>query len=77
MVVDGVEAGGPAGLAHLNGGDIIINLGGAPVRDLTGLAQALDAALAMGNGSVVPLQVIRGGETRILYLERYWLTETP
>jgi serine protease Do len=26
---------------------------------------------------VIPLQVIRGGETRILYLERYWLTETP
>ncbi len=77
VVVDGVEAGGPAGLAHLNGGDIIISLGGAPVRDLTGLAQALDAALAKGNGSVVPLQVIRGGETRILYLERYWLTETP
>ena len=39
--------------------------------------QALDKALAKGNGSVVPLQVIRGGETRILYLERYWLTETP
>ena len=77
VVVDGVEAGGPAGLAHLNGGDIIISLGGAPVRDLTGLAQALDAALAKGNGSVLPLQVIRGGETRILYLERYWLTETP
>ena len=77
VVVDGVEAGGPAGLAHLGGGDIIISLGGVPVRDLTGLAQALDAALAQGNGSVVPLQVIRGGETRILYLERYWLTETP
>ena len=23
------------------------------------------------------LQVLRGPETRILYLERYWLTETP
>jgi len=77
VVVDGVEAGGPAGLAHLNGGDIIISLGGEPVRDLTGLAQALERALAKGNGSVVPLQVIRGDETRILYLERYWLTETP
>lgn len=77
VVVDGVEAGGPAGLAHLSGGDIIISLGGDPVRDLPGLAQALDKALAKGNGSVVPLQVIRGGETRILYLERYWLTETP
>ncbi|MCX7033876.1 MAG: PDZ domain-containing protein [Arenimonas sp.] len=77
VVVDGVEAGGPAGLAHLAGGDIIISLGGEPVRDLTGLAQALERALAKGNGSVVPLQVVRGGETRILYLERYWLTETP
>ena len=77
VVVDGVEAGGPAGLAHLGSGDIIISLGGEPVRDLPGLAQALDRALAKGNGSVVPVQVIRGGETRILYLERYWLTETP
>lgn len=77
VVVDGVEAGGPAGLAHLGTGDIIISLGGDPVRDLTDLAQALDKALAKGNGSVVPLQVIRGGETRILYLERYWLSETP
>jgi S1-C subfamily serine protease len=78
VVVDGVEAGGPAGLAHLQGGDIIISLGDQPVRDLPGLAAALDAALAKGNGSVIPLQVLRGPETRILYLERYWLTEkTP
>ena len=77
VVVDGVEAGGPAGLAHLQGGDIIISLGDAPVHDLAGLAAALDAALARGNGRVIPLQVLRGPETRILYLERYWLTETP
>jgi serine protease Do len=77
VVVDGVEAGGPAGLAHLQGGDVIISLADTPVRDLPGLAKALDAALAAGNGSVIPLQVIRGQETRILYLERYWLTEKP
>ncbi|HEU0152965.1 MAG TPA: PDZ domain-containing protein [Arenimonas sp.] len=77
VVVDGVEPGGPAGLAHLQGGDIIISLAGQAVRDPPALAAALDAALAKGNGSVIPLQVIRGGETRILYLERYWLTETP
>ena len=77
VVVDGVEAGGPAGLAHLQGGDIIISLADQPVRDLPGLAAALDTALAKGNGSVIPLQVLRGPETRILYLERYWLTETP
>ena len=28
-------------------------------------------------GRVIPVQVLRGQETRILYLERYWLTETP
>jgi S1-C subfamily serine protease len=77
VVVDGVEAGGPAGLAHLQGGDIIISLADQPVRDLSGLASALDTALAKGNGRVIPLQVLRGPETRILYLERYWLTETP
>lgn len=77
VVVDGVEAGGPAGLAHMQGGDIIISLADQPVRGLSDLNQALDAALAKGNGSVIPLQVIRGSETRILYLERYWLTEKP
>lgn len=77
VVVDGVEAGGPAGLAHMQGGDVIISLADQPVADLSDLNTALDAALAKGNGSVIPLQVIRGSETRILYLERYWLTETP
>ncbi|MFY2765102.1 PDZ domain-containing protein [Arenimonas sp. MALMAid1274] len=77
VIVDGVEAGGPAGLAHLQGGDVIISLADQPVRGLSDLNQALDAALAKGNGSVIPLQVIRGSETRILYLERYWLTEKP
>ena len=77
VLVDGVEAGGPAGLAHLQGGDVIIRLGDRAVDDLAGLAAALDAALAKGNGSVIPVQVIRGQEIRILYLERYWLTEKP
>jgi S1-C subfamily serine protease len=77
VVVDGVEAGGPAGLAHLKSGDIVVSLGDRAVGDVGGLAQALDAALANGNGSVIPLVVIRGQETRILYLERYWLTEKP
>src|SRR5690606_15724396 len=76
VLVDGVESGGPAGLAHLQGGDLIIRLGDYEVADLDGLGKALEAALAEGNGRVIPLQVIRGAETRILYLERYWLTET-
>ncbi|GGA76646.1 hypothetical protein GCM10011521_13610 [Arenimonas soli] len=77
VMVDGVEAGGPAGLAHLQRGDIIVRLGEQPVQDLGSLRTALDAALESGNGRVIPVQVLRGAETRILYLERYWLTETP
>lgn len=77
VLVEGVEAGGPAGLAHLQGGDLVVRLGELPVADLGGFARALDAALARGNGRVIPVEVIRGAETRILYLERYWLTETP
>jgi serine protease Do len=75
--IDGVESGGPAGLAHLQRGDIIVRLGEREVVDLASLQAALDAALAGGNGRVIPVQVLRGPETRILYLERYWLTETP
>lgn len=77
VMVDGVESGGPAGLAHLNRGDIIVRLGDTEVRDLDGLRDALDVALEAGNGRVIPLQVLRGAESRILYIERYWLTETP
>ncbi|HLS84600.1 MAG TPA: PDZ domain-containing protein [Arenimonas sp.] len=75
VLVDGVESGGPAGLAHLKPGDLVIRLGEQAVTDLDSLGKALDAALAQGNGRVIPLQVIRGAETRILYLERHWLTE--
>lgn len=75
--VDGVESGGPAGLAHLQRGDVIVRLGEREVGDLASLQVALDAALAAGNGRVIPVQVLRGPESRILYLERYWLTETP
>ncbi|HEX5693390.1 MAG TPA: PDZ domain-containing protein, partial [Arenimonas sp.] len=77
VMVDGVEAGGPAGLAHLRRGDIIVRLGDKAVADLPGLRAALDQALEEGNGRVIPVQVLRGAETRILYLERYWLTESP
>lgn len=76
VMVDGVEAGGPAGLAHLQRGDIIVRLGKQAVTGLGSLRTALDAALENGNGRVIPVQVLRGAETRILYLERYWLTET-
>ena len=81
VIVDGVESGGAAGLAHLRRGDVIVGLGAQPVRTPAQLSQALDAALAASGDALIPLQVVRGGDTRILYLERYWLdadaTEKP
>jgi len=73
VFIDGVESGGAAGLAHLKRGDVITRLGDEPVSTPTGLSKALEAALAAPDTGVIPLQVIRGNQTRILYLERYWL----
>jgi serine protease Do len=74
VIVDGVESGGAAGLAHLRRGDVIVRLGGRDVATPAQLTQALDAELAERGDELIPLQVVRGGDTRILYLERYWLT---
>jgi serine protease Do len=74
VYIDGVESGGAAGLAHLRRGDVIVRLGEAPVSNPTELSAALEHALAAPGTGLIPLQVIRGNQTRILYLERYWLT---
>jgi serine protease Do len=81
VIIDGVESGGAAGLAHLRRGDVIVRVGTHVVDTPAQLSQALDAELAASGDELIPLQVVRGGDTRILYLERYWLTadelETP
>jgi serine protease Do len=73
VFVDGVEGGGAAGLAHLRRGDVITRLGNADVSSPAELSKALAAALAAPGNGMIQLQVIRGNQTRILYLERYWL----
>jgi serine protease Do len=73
VFIDGVESGGAAGLAHLKRGDIITRLGDDPVSTPNELSRALEEALAAPGTGLIPLQVIRGNQTRILYLERYWL----
>jgi serine protease Do len=73
VFIDGVESGGAAGLAHLRRGDVIVRLRESPVRNPTELSTALEQALAAPGTGLIPLQVIRGNQTRILYLERYWL----
>lgn len=76
VLIDGVEPGGPAGLAHLQGGDLVIRLEHERVRDPQSLSQALDRALARNGERLIALEVIRGSETRIFYLDRTWLDIT-
>jgi S1-C subfamily serine protease len=76
VILDGVEGGGAAGLAHLKRRDVIIELDERPVGSPEELAAALTQAMAKPGGNLIPLQVIRGNQTRIVYLERYWLTST-
>ena len=73
VFIDGVESGGAAGLAHLRRGDVITRLGGRVVSNPTELSKALEASLASGSDNLIALEAIRGNQTRILFLERYWL----
>jgi serine protease Do len=73
VYIDGVESGGAAGLAHLRRGDVIVRLGESAISNPTELSAALERALAAPGTGLIPLQVIRGNQNRILYLERYWL----
>jgi len=73
VFVEGVESGGAAGLSHLRRSDVIIRLGDTDVHDPTGLSRALEQSLAARDDGLIPLTVIRGNQTKILFLERYWL----
>lgn len=73
VILDGVESGGPAGLAHLKRSDIIIRVGKTHVDDVETLRKALDTALAAKSNALIPIIVIRGSENRVLYLDPYWL----
>jgi S1-C subfamily serine protease len=75
VILDGVEAGGPAGLAHLQRSDIIIRVGQSDVSNLESLRKAIDAALAVKSDALIPIIVIRGSENRVLYLDPYWLSK--
>lgn len=75
VILDGVESGGPAGLAHLQRSDIIIRVGQNDVNNLESLRKAIDAALAVKSDALIPIIVIRGSENRVLYLDPYWLSK--
>jgi S1-C subfamily serine protease len=63
LLVVGVEPGGPAESGGLLIGDVLIALGGEPVRDTDDLRGLLGAKRV---GQATPVRVIRGGEPREL-----------
>ncbi|MGL6289473.1 MAG: PDZ domain-containing protein, partial [Silanimonas sp.] len=71
-----VEGGGAAGLAHLKAGDVVVRIGRQTVDGLDRLRPALQAALADG-GERFAVEILRRGETRIVQVERRWIPEQP
>jgi len=71
-----VEGGGAAGLAHLKAGDVLIRIDGQPVDGLDRLQPALAAALS-GDAERFSVDILRHGEARIVQIERRWIPETP
>jgi S1-C subfamily serine protease len=74
VILDGVESGGPAGLAHLQRSDIIVRVGKNNIDNVESLRKAVDSALAVKSNALIPIIVIRGSENRVLYLDPYWLS---
>ena len=70
-----VEGGGAAGLAHLKAGDVVVRIAGQTVDGLDRLRPALQAALAE-EGERFAIDVLRHGEARIVQVERRWIPET-
>jgi Tol biopolymer transport system component len=65
--LSGVRAGGPADQAGVKGGDIIVELGGKPIKNIYDYTYTMDA---LKIGEAVPLIVMRDGQ-------RVALTITP
>jgi serine protease Do len=74
VLVESVEPGGLAGLAHVARNDILLAVDGSPVADLDALRVAL-AAAQRGTAPSIVFTVRRDRDTRLLFLERDWLME--
>lgn len=63
LLLLGVEPGGPAEQAGAMIGDVLVGLGGAPLRDTDDLQRALGGDKV---GQPTPLRIVRGGEAKDL-----------
>jgi len=76
VLVQSVEPGGPAGLAHLRAGDVIVRIGGQRIDGLDSVGPALETVTDGEGPARIPVSILRQGEARILQLERHWFQET-
>jgi serine protease Do len=74
VLVESVEPGGLAGLAFVARNDILLEVDGRAVTDLDALRAAL-AAARRGTAPSIVFTVRRDRDTRLLFLNRDWLTE--
>jgi S1-C subfamily serine protease len=71
VILERVENGGFAGLAHLREADLLVNINGRSVRDLASFDTALMAA-KQSNEAKLSFLVMRGTDTRLLFVDAPW-----
>jgi S1-C subfamily serine protease len=71
VIIDRVESGGFAGLAHLQEGDLLIDLGGIAIADLSGFETAVQSA-QRSNVDKLSFLIMRGADTRLLFVDAPW-----
>ncbi|GAB3735987.1 hypothetical protein GCM10028794_16060 [Silanimonas algicola] len=76
VILQVVEGGGAAGLAHLKPGDVLVRLGEHAIDGLDDLRPALRTALS-GAEERFTVDILRQGEARIVHVERRWIPENP
>jgi len=74
VIVEQVQTGSPAGLAHLQVGDAIVSLDGEPIDDVMSFRIAFRKAQETDTPAIA-FEVRRGAESRLLYLDKSWLSE--
>ena len=76
VMVEQVQSGSPAGLAHLQVGDAVFVVGGERVPDVAAFRAAFERALN-GDARNISFEIQRGAESRLLFLDKSWLPEHP
>lgn len=71
VIVERVEPAGSAALAGLLSGDLIQRVGGRKIHDLQSFRGILSSFVA-GQHQSLPVVVLRGAKTHLLYLETAW-----